>query len=216
MQQQAIQAASAGKSSSSSPATGRISWLTLLHTPGQVLRQLLRLLLAIPARLLEPPVRLCQQYTQSVGISGMSCAGLGVWNVDSRWWWLLVRELVKFVLVLAAAATTMRGPGMQAMLLLLLVVLAAVLSWQVQAGCGTTMTRLLFVSYLWLQFFALLVLLLTTQGVDGVVFGGVLLGLLVVLVLQVLLMLFGLAYQCLSAGKQMSLFQQSLASAGLA
>jgi len=99
--------------------------------------------------------------------------------------------MVKFALVLAAAATTMRGPGVQAMLVLFLVVLAAVLSWQVQAGCGTTMTRLLSLSYLWLQLFALLVLLLTTPGVDGVVFGGVLLGLLLVLVVQVLLMLFG-------------------------
>eukprot|EP00775_Hariotina_reticulata_P001788 gene1788-2122_t len=66
------------------------------------------------------------------------------------------------------------------------------------------------------KFFALLVVLLTTQGVDGAVFGGVLLGLLLVLVGQVLLVLFGLSYRCLSAGKQMSLFQQGLAAAGLA
>lgn len=146
-------------------------------------------------------IKLSQHRLGSAGISGMRCAALGVWEMRWRWYWLPSRELIKFAVVLIATINSMRAPNAQALLVLLFVVLGAGLTWQAQPASCTSMARLLFVGWLWVQGLALLVLLLALPNLDGAAFGGALLGLLVVGCLQIIVVLAGLVLRCLTAAK---------------
>jgi len=214
----AATSAATGHTSSGAAAGKHSRGVSRLHMKGMsdLVKHVLRLLLAVPGRVVEPPVLLCQQYLDRKGVCGWQCAGLDVWNMAYCWWWPVLREFMKFAIALAAAATTMRWPSMQAMLVLLLVVLASSVSWQVQPGCGTSMNRRLYVASLCVQSLALLVMLLTMQGVNSVVLGWVLLVLALVVALPVLCILFWLAYRCFSAAKQMTLTGHGFIAAELA
>lgn len=148
--------------------------------------------------LLEPAVRACQQCTSRVGVSGASCAALGVWNVEWRWWWLVSREILKLALVVVATVTSLRGPGAQARVMLLLVVVAAALSWRAQAGCGTSMNQVQFVMYSWLQLLALLVVVPSMVGIDATAFGGFLVALMALVMLQCAFVIGCLVVRCIS------------------
>jgi hypothetical protein len=139
---------------------------------------------AAAARMLQPAITACQAHAKAAGVSGESCAGLGVWNVDWRWWWLPTRELIKVAIVVAAASTELRGPEAQARLILLFVVAAAAITWRTKPGCSTTMERLLFSSWCWLQALALFALLPSLPGVNAAALGGALLALVVLVMLQ--------------------------------
>jgi hypothetical protein len=169
----------------------------------------------LPFKWLERPVRTCQRYTSAVGVCGESCAALSVWNVEWRWWWLVVRELVKFGLVAAATLTTMRGPDQQARVLLLLVVITAAISWRVQAGCSTSMNQLLFMAWCWLQLLALVVVIPSMQGISAVGFGGAVLILVVLVMLQCAFVIGCLVWRIAACFKNFSLLVRLDAEGGM-
>lgn len=135
----------------------------------------------------------------------MSVAGQGVWNIHYRWWWSLVREMLKLCIILAACWTSVRiSSPAQALVSLMLVVVASALCWGAQVGCSTSMERLLFVQFLWLQALALLVLVQSLPGINYIVFAAVLLAVLAVMVLQGAFALGCLVWRCVVAGREMS------------
>lgn len=131
-----------------------------------------------------------------------------------RWWWLPVKELVKLTVVITAVGTSMRGPQLQALAVLLLVVVGTFVTWQVQPGCSTSMERMLFVGWCWLQLLALLVLLLLLPGVRVEVVGGVLLALVLLVMGQCGVVLGALAVRCFAAAAELSRHGKQGANSG--
>lgn len=159
---------------------------------------------SLPGQILEPPVRHCQQHwAHPHGVTGERCAGSGVWN-DWCWYWMPVREIIKVILITAATATAMRAPQVQVLVVLLLVILAAAVSWRVQAGCSTSMNRMRYVAQCWLQLLVLLVLLMTLQGLNADAYGGVVLGLLVLVMGQCAVLLGCLVWRCCVTARELS------------
>jgi hypothetical protein len=161
--------------------------------------------LCLAVKVLRPSALAFQSWGQPRGISGVSVVGLGVWNIPYRWWWLLVRELLKFCIVLAACCTSIRASSQtQALVVFMLVVVASAICWGAQVGCSTSMERLLFAQLLWLQALALLVLVQVLPGMNGAVFGAVLLAVLAVMVLQGGFALGCLVWRCIVASREVS------------
>jgi hypothetical protein len=181
-----------------------------LATCSSSLLHLQQRLILLPVRLLGPAVARCQAYTAAAGIDGQRCAGLGVWNVHWRWWWMPVNELVKLVIVTTASVSTMRAPQVQALLVLLLIVAAMCLTWLTQSGCSTSMNRMQFAGWCWLQLLALMVLLLVVPHVRGEAVGGVLLGLVLLLMCQYGVVLGGLVVRCVTAARKLSTIDRGL------
>lgn len=126
-----------------------------------------------------------------------------MWN-DWCWYWIAVREIIKIITVTAAAATAMRAPQVQVLAVLLLVILAAAVSWRVQAGCSTSMNRMQYVAYCWLQLLVLLVLLMTLQGLNADGYGGFMLGLLVLVMAQCGILFACLVWRCCVTARKLS------------
>jgi hypothetical protein len=124
--------------------------------------------------------------------------------VTWRWWWLPVKELVKLTIVITATASQMRAPHIQALVVLLLVVLAGCLNWNAQPGCSTSMERLLFAGYCWLQLLALMLLVLLLPGVRVGVAGGFLLGVVLLVMGQCGVVIGGLVVRCFAAAGELS------------
>lgn len=199
--------AAAGRSGSSSGTPGNAvtqkKGNQLVRTLYKQLSMFVVWLIGVSTRVFEPPVRYCQRHwTQPAGITGKTCAGLGVWN-ECCCCWLPARELVKLALVAAAAGSSLRAPQVQALVMLLLVILAAALSWRVQAGCSTSMNRMQYAAYCWLQLLMLFVLLMMLQGVNADAYGAVVLGLLVVVLGQCGVLLGCLVWRCCVTAREL-------------
>jgi hypothetical protein len=121
-----------------------------------------------------------------------------------RWWWLPVKELVKLTIVITATGSAMRAPHIQALLVLLLIVLAGFVAWNAQAGCSTSMERMQFAGYCWLQLLALLLLVLLLLGVRVGVAGGVVLALVLLVMGQCWVVIGGLVVRCIAAAGELA------------
>jgi hypothetical protein len=176
-------------SSSSKPACD--SWLAQRIKAGML--RLQQLVLQPALKVLEAAVRRCQVVACRVGVSGVECAGAGVWGV---WWWMVVVQLIKFVLVVLVTATSMREPRSQALVLLLAVVLMAALSWRVRPCSNTSMERMQFIMMCWMQLLVLGVVLLSVAGLNVAAWGAVLLVFVLLMALLVCYTLAGLVWSC--------------------
>uniref|UniRef100_A0A383W6K3 Right handed beta helix domain-containing protein n=1 Tax=Tetradesmus obliquus TaxID=3088 RepID=A0A383W6K3_TETOB len=175
--------------SSSKPASS--CWLMLACKA--LSARLQKALLQPALQALEAAVRRCQTLANRVGVSGVECAGAGVWGV---WWWMVVIQLIKFAIVVLVTATSMRWPRSQALVLLLAVVWVAALSWKVRPCSNTSMERMQFIMLCWLQLLMLGIVLLSVAGLNVAVYAAVLLVLVLLAAALVCFVLVGLVVSC--------------------
>jgi hypothetical protein len=110
-----------------------------------------------------------------------------------------LRECVKLLVLITVVVNRMHASYIQAPLVLLMVLLTAVLIWKLQPGCGTSMNWLMYIMYCLWAVLALLVLVLAVPGVNAAAFGGVLLAVLCIVMVNAYVTLGSLVWRCAEA-----------------
>jgi hypothetical protein len=105
-------------------------------------------------------------------------------------------QLIKFGFVVLVTATSMQEPRTQVLVLLLAVVWVAALSWKIRPCSNTSMERMQFIMYCWMQVLMLAVVLLSVAGLNVSAFAAVVLVLVLLMVVVVCLTLVGLVWSC--------------------